>query len=108
MAWGRSYQSYNASTLSKVIPLVILVFILAVVGYIGYHVYLSAQQIGESASQRMNRKNVVWTRDGVKVGVKSFKNEKYVDKTQSWVVKAWNLAKSGSPEETEASKKKNK
>ena len=40
----------------------------------------------------MGRKNVVFSRDGVKVGVKSYRNEKYVDKTQSWVVKAWNLA----------------
>lgn len=47
----------------------------------------------------MGKKNVVFTRDGVKVGVKQIKNERYVDKTQSWVVKAWNLGKGQEPEE---------
>lgn len=46
----------------------------------------------EQASERMGKKNVVFTKDGVKVGVKQVQNEKYVDKTQSYVVKAWNLA----------------
>lgn len=36
-------------------------------------------------------KSVVFTKDGVRVGVKQMKNENYVDKTQSFVVKAWNL-----------------
>jgi hypothetical protein len=39
----------------------------------------------------MGKKNVVFTKDGVRVGVKQVQNEKYVDKTQSYVVKAWNL-----------------
>lgn len=53
----------------------------------------------------MNKKNVVWTKDGLKVGVKTIKNENYVDKTQGWVVKAWNLAKAGGAE-GESGKKK--
>jgi len=53
----------------------------------------------------MNRKNVVWTKDGLKVGVKSIKQESYVDKTQSWVVKAWNLAKTGDAEGEPGKKK---
>lgn len=48
--------------------------------------------MSEKASERMGKKNVVFTKDGVKVGVKQVQNEKYVDKTQSYVVKAWNLA----------------
>ena len=42
----------------------------------------------------MGKKNVVFTKDGVRVGVKHVQNEKYVDATQSWVVKAWNLGNS--------------
>ncbi|KAJ4209503.1 hypothetical protein NW767_001412 [Fusarium falciforme] len=45
----------------------------------------------DAASERMGKKNVVFTKDGVKVGVKQIKTENYVDATQSWVVKAWNL-----------------
>lgn len=53
----------------------------------------------------MGKKNVVFTRDGVKVGVKSIQNESYVDKTQSWVVKAWNLAKGDTADGDESKKK---
>jgi hypothetical protein len=40
----------------------------------------------------MESKNVVFTKDGMKVGVKELKNESYVDSTQSMLVKAWNLS----------------
>lgn len=40
----------------------------------------------------MQKKNVVFTRSGMKVGVKEVKNERYVDKTQSILVRAWNLS----------------
>lgn len=47
----------------------------------------------------MGKKNVVFTKDGVRVGVRHMQNEKYVDKTQSYVVKAWNLASAQKDEE---------
>lgn len=40
----------------------------------------------------MEDKHVMITKDGVKVQVKELKNESYVDKTQSVLVKAWNLS----------------
>lgn len=40
----------------------------------------------------MQKKNVVFTKDGMKVGVKEMKTENYVDTTQSFLVKAWNLS----------------
>jgi hypothetical protein len=40
----------------------------------------------------MEKKNVVFTKDGVKVGVKEVKHEDYKDKTQSVLVSAWNLS----------------
>lgn len=52
-----------------------------------------------SASERMTRSNVVFTKDGVRVGVRGMQNEKYVDKTQSYVVKAWNLGTAQRDEE---------
>ena len=54
----------------------------------------------------MGSKNVVFTKDGVKVGVKHVETEKYVDATQSWVVKAWNL--SGGTQEDGNKKQKKK
>lgn len=78
----------------QVLPLVIVVVILSIIGLVLYQVYLSVTKIRQSASERMGKKNVVFTKDGVRVGVKQIQNEKYVDTTQSWVVKAWNLGSS--------------
>jgi hypothetical protein len=62
---------------------------------VAYQVYLVTQQIGQSASEKlhkkMDKKNVVFTKDGLRVGVKHIHDEKVVDKTQKYVVKAWNL-----------------
>lgn len=40
----------------------------------------------------MASKNVSFSKDGVKVGVKELKNDSYVDKTQGFLVQAWNLS----------------
>lgn len=61
------------------------------IGWVLYQIYVSVTKMSEHASERMGKKNVVFTKDGVKVGVKHMRDEKYVDKTQSYVVKAWNL-----------------
>ena len=61
---------------------------------------MSARQIRDSASARMNKKNVVFTKDGVKVGVRHIEDEKYLDKTQRLVVKAWNMGNSTVDEST--------
>ncbi|KAG6095569.1 hypothetical protein E4U30_002235 [Claviceps sp. LM220 group G6] len=75
----------------KLIPLLIAIVFVSAIGWVLYQVYDSATKIRDTASERMGKKNVLFTKDGVRVGVKDVQNEKYVDKTQSWVVKAWNL-----------------
>lgn len=79
---------------SKILPLIILLTVVSVAGWVGYNIYLSACDIRASAKSSMSKKNVVFTRDGVKVGVRHIEDEKYLDKTQRWVVKAWNMGES--------------
>jgi len=81
--------------LSQIIPLFILGTVLAAIGFVVYQVLQSASKIGQRAEKSMAKHNMVFTKDGMKVGVKHYEQEKYVDKTQSWVVKAWNLAEEG-------------
>lgn len=95
MVWGRSAPKAPPpprSALSKLLPLVILFIVLAGFAFIGYHLYLTFQKISATTSEKMQKKNVVFTKDGLKVGVKELKNENYVDTTQSFLVKAWNLS----------------
>ncbi|TPX09620.1 uncharacterized protein E0L32_009221 [Thyridium curvatum] len=94
MAWGKS-GSRQPSTLGQLVPLLIVLVILGAIAWVGYQIYLSVAQIQAQATKKMGKKNVVFTKDGVRVGVKHVENEQYVDKTQSWVVKAWNLADNG-------------
>ncbi|KAG6006102.1 hypothetical protein E4U21_007399 [Claviceps maximensis] len=85
-----------ASTIGKLIPLLIAIIFVSAIGWVLYQVYDSATKIRDTASERMGKKNVIFTKDGMRVGVKDVQNERYVDKTQSWVVKAWNLGQSKS------------
>jgi hypothetical protein len=62
-----------------------------VLAWVGYQIYLSVTKIQEHASKQMGNKNVVFTKDGMKVGVKHMETENYVGKMQSYAVKAWNL-----------------
>lgn len=84
---------------SQIIPLIIAIALLSGGGWVLYQIYLSFIQMRETASERMGRKNVVFTKDGVRVGIKQMQNEKYIDKTQSYVVKAWNLGTAQKDEE---------
>lgn len=40
----------------------------------------------------MGKKNVVFTKDGLRVGVKQVKQEGEIDATQRYLVNAWNLS----------------
>ncbi|CEJ93409.1 hypothetical protein VHEMI09000 [[Torrubiella] hemipterigena] len=93
----------RSSPIWQLLPLFITLVILGGIAFVIYHIYLSVTKMSEHATERMGKKNVVFTKDGMKVGVKDIQNEKYVDKTQSYVVKAWNL---GVQENNAAAKRK--
>ena len=104
MAWGKSKSATPPSTVSQVLPLFITLVFLAGLGWIGYQIWLSLGKIQAQAKEQMGKKDVTFTKDGLRVGVKHVKDEDYVDKTQSWVVKAWEL--SGESKEEQKKKKK--
>ena len=77
---------------SKLLPLIVLFLVLATFTFIGYHLYVTVQKISAATNDKMQAKNVVFTKDGMKVGVKELKTESYVDTTQGFLVKAWTLS----------------
>ncbi|GAB7352613.1 hypothetical protein MBLNU459_g2990t2 [Dothideomycetes sp. NU459] len=48
--------------------------------------------MADRGKRTMEKKNVSFSKDGMKVGVKEIKDEDYTDKTQSYFVKAWNYS----------------
>ncbi|KAI1763700.1 hypothetical protein GGR53DRAFT_496650 [Hypoxylon sp. FL1150] len=95
MVWKSKSQipvEAKSSTFSQLLPLLILLVILGGAALVGYQIYLSVSKIRADAERHMAKKNMVFTKDGLKVGVKHVEQERYVDATQSWVVKAWNMA----------------
>lgn len=87
MAWRNSpTQASPSSTLSKILPLLILFLVLSVLAIIGFYVYLAANDIADKAGKKLEKKQIVCSRDGVKVNVKHVEDEKYIDQTQRSVL----------------------
>jgi hypothetical protein len=93
---------------SNLLPLVILFAVVGGVAWVGYQVsqqshlhprlpgaypltsyqiFLYTNELAERGVHKLEKKNVVFTKDGAKVGVKEMSAEKYADKTQRAFVK---------------------
>ncbi|KAF2753598.1 hypothetical protein EJ05DRAFT_489788 [Pseudovirgaria hyperparasitica] len=76
----------------RLIPLVILFGVIGAMAYVGYQMYLYANDLKDKGLKNMEKKNVTFTKDGMKVGVKEVRDEDYADKTQNVLVNVWNNA----------------
>jgi len=85
---------------SNLVPLVILFLVVAGMGWVGYQIYLYSEQLAERGVRKMEKKNVVFTKDGARVGVKELSAEQAADRTQRAFVKTWNTAQEGSSPRT--------
>ncbi|KAK4159655.1 hypothetical protein QBC43DRAFT_326838 [Cladorrhinum sp. PSN259] len=93
MAWGKSKPvAPPRSLVGQLFPLIITFTFLGVAAWVGYQIYVSLAKIKEQAEKQMGDKNLHFTKDGLRVNVKEVRTESYVDSTQSWFVKAWNLS----------------
>ncbi|PSR85471.1 hypothetical protein BD289DRAFT_482698 [Coniella lustricola] len=90
MAWDKAAP--QPSVIRQLLPLIIFFAVLGACAWIGYQIYLSVNRMQGTISERMGKKHVVFTKDGVKVGVKHVKHENEVDATQRYLVNAWNLS----------------
>ena len=69
-------------SLSKLAPLLALVVVIVVAAFVGYAIYTVVTEIADKTQQKMEQKNVVFTKDGMRVGVKEVRKENYVDKAE--------------------------
>ncbi|KAJ9611086.1 hypothetical protein H2200_004269 [Cladophialophora chaetospira] len=77
---------------SNLIPFIILVLVLGVLAVVGFVAYSIATEVSNTTRQKLERKNVSFSRDGMKVGVKSKSQEQQEDSAQSVLTKVWNNA----------------
>ncbi|CAI7579100.1 unnamed protein product [Penicillium glandicola] len=103
----------------NLVPLILLLVFVGVVAAIGFVAYSIMQDVGKNTREKMERKNIAFTRDGMKVQVKEVKDEAYKDRTQSVLYNMWNhtsfpayksrlwdMAGSSSSEQKDAEKRK--
>jgi hypothetical protein len=111
--------------IGNLVPLVILFAVVASMGWVGYQVltspshssppfpppllhqfspltarpphqiFLYSNELAERGVRKMEKKNVVFSKDGAKVAVKEVRPEDYADRTQKAFVKTWNAAQGG-------------
>lgn len=69
----------------SLVPLVILLVVVAVFAVVGYIAYSIVQDVTKSTREKMEERNVMFTKDGMTVGVKELKDEDYRDRSQRLV-----------------------
>ncbi|KAL4772136.1 hypothetical protein BDW60DRAFT_188215 [Aspergillus nidulans var. acristatus] len=75
---------------NRLIPLVVLFIVVVVLAVIGFVAYSIIQEVSDKTRSKMEKRNVMFTKDGMKVGVREVGEEEYVDRSQSILVNIWN------------------
>jgi len=73
------------SVIGAVLPLIITFILLVIVAVVGFVAYQIACDVAENTSKKMEKKNVSFSKDGLKVGVKEVSAEEVGDSTQKYV-----------------------
>ena len=66
----------------NIVPLIILLLVVGILAAVGYVAYSIAQGVSKTAREKMERKHIAITKDGMKVQVKEINDEEYKDNTQ--------------------------
>ncbi|KAJ5551195.1 hypothetical protein N7535_000862 [Penicillium sp. DV-2018c] len=74
----------------NLVPLILLLVFVGILAAVGFVVYSVMQDVSKNTREKMERKNIAFTKDGMKVQVKEMKDEAYKDRTQSVLVNMWN------------------
>ena len=70
---------------SPILPLIILLVAVAIFAAVGYVAWTTATEVTRNTRSHMEKKNVMFSRDGLKVGVKELQDEEYKDRSQRFV-----------------------
>ena len=73
----------------NIIPLILLLVFVGIIAAVGFVVYSIMQDVGKNTREKMERKNIAFTKDGMKVQVREVKDEAYKDQTQRCVLSSY-------------------
>jgi len=90
MSWGSKASKHPPT--AALAPLIVLIVVVGILGFVVFLVAKTARSIAENAEKKLEKKHILISKDGVTVSVKEMMSEKYVDKTQSVLSRAWNLS----------------
>ncbi|DAA75077.1 TPA_exp: Uncharacterized protein A8136_2175 [Trichophyton benhamiae CBS 112371] len=89
--------------LSRLLPVILVILLVVALAAVGLVIYSIAMDVKDNTKKKMEKKNVAFSREGAKVGVKEMQAEEYQDRTQSVLVNMWENSGTG---QTRGRKKK--
>ncbi|QKX56191.1 uncharacterized protein TRUGW13939_03291 [Talaromyces rugulosus] len=75
---------------NSLFPIIVLFTVIGILALIGFVVYSIVQDISNKTKANMEKKNIKFSKDGMKVSMKEVNDEDYKDQTQSVLVNVWN------------------
>lgn len=75
----------KGSTAGNLVPLVVLFLVLGAIAAIGLVAYSIINDVGSQTRQKLEKKNVSFTKGGMKVGVKEKSREQQEDSAQKYL-----------------------
>ena len=70
------------SAAGNLVPLIILVLVVGVLAAVGWVAYQIATDVGNTTKKKMEKRNISFTKDGMKVGIKEVSQEQQGDSAQ--------------------------
>ncbi|EFE31968.1 uncharacterized protein ARB_01221 [Trichophyton benhamiae CBS 112371] len=70
--------------LSRLLPVILVILLVVALAAVGLVIYSIAMDVKDNTKKKMEKKNVAFSREGAKVGVKEMQAEEYQDRTQRY------------------------
>ena len=68
---------------SNLVPLLVLFILIVIAAFVAFIAYSVANNVSEKAARKMEKKNIKFSKGGMKVGVREVSTEDISDSTQS-------------------------
>lgn len=84
---SRLTRAVHVNVMAKfkdLVGLLVLLVVICIACFVGYVAYSIANDVAAKTQEKMEKKNIKVSRDGLKVGMKQVSSEQVSDSTQGW------------------------